>query len=140
MSLNVLIVDDSAVMRSMVRKTLKMCGIPVTEIYEAANGQEGLECLGENWVDLALVDINMPIMNGEEMIERVRANPETAELPIIVVSTEGSETRIHRIEQHGVKFIHKPFAPETLADTIKLITGIDTDEHTEPDPDDESSF
>jgi len=60
------------------------------ETYEAANGQEGLEKLGRHWIDLVLVDINMPVMNGEEMIAKVRENPTWSDLPIIVVSTEGS--------------------------------------------------
>ena len=74
MSINVLVVDDSAVMRSMIIRTLRMSGVPVAEIYEAADGVEGLEQLSQNWIDLALVDINMPVMNGEEFIERVRAS------------------------------------------------------------------
>ena len=140
MSLNVLVVDDSAVMRAMICKTLKICGVPVGEIHQASNGKEGLEKLKENWLDLALVDINMPVMNGEEMIKRIRTDPQTAELPIIVVSTEGSETRIERLEQQGARFIHKPFAPETLAQTLKQLTGIDTDEHAQSELDDETSF
>ena len=69
MSLNVLVVDDSAVMRAMIIKTLRLSGLPLGEVHEAANGQEGLGTLDEHWIDLVLVDINMPVMNGEEMIE-----------------------------------------------------------------------
>jgi len=118
MSLNVLVIDDSSVMRSMIIKTLNLCGIPIGEIYEAANGEEGLTELENNWIDLALVDINMPVMNGEEMIKRVRQNSEIADLPIIVVSTESSETRIDELLAMGVKFIHKPFTPESLREII----------------------
>ena len=124
MALNVLIVDDSGVMRAMILKTMKMTGLPLGEIYQAANGQEGLDALGENWIDLVIVDINMPVMNGEEMIDNMRANPEFANTPIVVISTEGSETRIERLRQKGAHFIHKPFTPETIRDTIQEITGI----------------
>ena len=121
MSLNVLVVDDSAVMRSMIIRTLRMTGVPVAEIYEAADGVEGLEQLSQNWIDLALVDINMPVMNGEEFIERVRAEPETRDLSVVVVSTEASETRIARLRKGGAGFVHKPFRPETLREEILQI-------------------
>lgn len=118
MAINVLIVDDSRIMRTMILKTLQMTGISLGEIFQAGNGREGLESLEQNWIDLAIVDINMPVMNGEEMIDRMRANPEMEDLPVVVVSTEGSETRIARLEEKGVVFIHKPFQAETIRDTI----------------------
>jgi len=124
MALNVLVVDDSAVMRSMVIKVLKMSGVPLGELREAANGQEGLEVLGEHWIDLVIVDINMPVMTGEEMVDRIRSIPEYLDLPVIVVSTEGSQTRIEKLIEKGVKFIHKPFAPETIREAIKDLTGV----------------
>ena len=124
MVFNILVVDDSAVMRAMIIKTLKMSGAPVGEVYQAGNGKEALEVLQENWVDLALVDINMPVMNGEELIERVRENDETRDLAIIVVSTESSETRIQKILGKGAKFVHKPFTPEILRETIISVTGV----------------
>lgn len=124
MALNVLVVDDSAIMRRMIIKTLQLSGLPLGEIYEAGNGQEGLQVINDHWIDLALVDINMPVMNGEEMIDRVRANPETADLPIVIVSTESSETRIEMLQQKGAEFVHKPFTPESLRQTIVGITGV----------------
>jgi len=60
MALNVLIVDDSVVMRTMVLKVLRMSGVPLGEVHQAANGQEGLAALDGNWIDLVLADINMP--------------------------------------------------------------------------------
>lgn len=121
MSISVLVIDDSAVMRSMIIRSLRMTGVPVAEIYEAADGAAGLEQLSQNWIDLALVDINMPVMNGEEFIERVRAEPETRDLSVVVVSTEASETRISRFRESGTGFVHKPFRPETLRGEILQI-------------------
>mgnify|MGYP001153496309 CR=1 FL=1 len=123
MALNVLVVDDSAVMRQMVIKTLGLCGIPLGEVHQAANGQEGLEVLDQTWVDLVLVDINMPVMNGEEMITRLRDKPELRDLAVIVVSTEGSATRIEMMQKKGAGFVHKPFTPEILRDAIVQTTG-----------------
>jgi two-component system chemotaxis response regulator CheY len=124
MELNVLVVDDSKVMRSMISKTMHMSGIPVGEIIHAGNGQEGLEALKDNWIDLVIADINMPIMNGEEMIRRMKDSIDTRDIPIMVVSTEGSKKRIERIVEKGVIFVHKPFTPEIFRDNIKAITGI----------------
>lgn len=124
MSMNVLIVDDSGVMRAMILKTLRLSGLPLGEVYQASNGQEGLEKLEENWVDLVLVDINMPVMNGEEMIDRMMDNPALKDIAKLVVSTEGSQTRIARLEKKGARFIHKPFTPEIVRDTVQEMLGI----------------
>jgi|YNPNPStandDraft_1061719.scaffolds.fasta_scaffold03072_13 two-component system chemotaxis response regulator CheY len=129
MSLNVLIVDDSAVMRAMVARTLRLSGLPVGEIYEASNGAEALDMLDKYWIDLALVDIHMPVMNGEQMIERVKERPDTADLPIVVVSSEGSIERVENLRNQGVLFIQKPFTPETLKHVVENVVGVkhDTD-------------
>ncbi len=124
MGLNVLVVDDSAVMRAMIIKTLRLSGLPLGQVLQAANGVEGLQALERSWVDLALLDINMPVMGGEEMLERVRENPETANLPVIVVSTESSETRVEMLQRKGAEFVHKPFTPEILRDAIVGLTGV----------------
>ncbi len=124
MALNVLIVDDSAVMRAMIIKTLRLSGIPLGDVFQAANGVEGLSALDNHWIDLALVDINMPVMDGEEMIDRVRQSPDMADMPLVVVSTESSPIRIERIQSKGARFVHKPFTPESLRATILQMTGI----------------
>jgi len=123
MSLKVLVVDDSATMRAIVSKTLKMAGLPLEEIHQAANGREGLDVLGSQLVDLVLVDINMPEMNGMEMIERMRATPEFADVPVLVVSTEGSETRVKELREKGAGFIQKPFSPEKLKQAVEQLIG-----------------
>ena len=124
MSLNVLVVDDSGVARAMIIKTLSLAGVPLGQVYEAQNGQEGLAVLENNWVDLALVDVNMPVMNGEEMIDKLRSNPAWADLPVVVVSTEGSQTRIERLQKKGARFIHKPFSPEIVREIVQQLTGV----------------
>jgi len=123
MTLNVLVVDDSSVMREMVIKTLRLSGVPLNQIHQAANGREALTELNHQQIDLALVDINMPVMGGLELIERLRATPKFAELPIIVVSTESSQGLIEILQEKGVSFVHKPFSPESLSQTIVSVTG-----------------
>ncbi|HXK61370.1 MAG TPA: response regulator [Acidobacteriota bacterium] len=134
MALNVLVVDDSAVMRAIVIKTLHLSGVALGQIYEAKDGEQALRVLDENWVDLALIDINMPVLDGMDLIERVRQNPETSDLSIIVVSTESSETRIEKVQRRGVAFVHKPFTPETLRQAILRATGVIDDRSDSKSP------
>ena len=124
MSVNILVVDDSSVVRKMIVKMLHLAELPIAEVYEAGNGLEGLSILNEYWVDVVFADINMPIMNGEEMIERIRQNPLWADLPLVVVSTEGSETRVNHLRAMKARFIHKPFAPETVRSVVTEMLGL----------------
>jgi two-component system, chemotaxis family, chemotaxis protein CheY len=123
MSLNVLIVDDSAVMRTMIIKVLRLCGLSLGEVFQAANGEEGLRLLNANWIDLAMVDIHMPVMDGEEMIARLRQSPATIDLPVIIVTSESDQKRIGMLMQSGASYIRKPFTVETLRDMIITTTG-----------------
>jgi two-component system chemotaxis response regulator CheY len=123
MAINVLVVDDSGVMRSMIIKTIKLSGLQLGETHQAANGREGLEALNEHWIDLVIADINMPVMDGEEMIDRIMENSEHKDIPIVVISTEGSKTRVERLREKGARFIHKPFTPEKIRDTVKDLLG-----------------
>ena len=108
MSLNVLVVDDSSVGRMVIAKALRLSGVDIGDVHQAGDGKQGLTVLEENWVDVVFADINMPVMNGEEMIDRIRDNPTWADMPIVVVSTEGSKTRIERLERKGARSIDCP--------------------------------
>ena len=123
MPFNILIADDSTVMRAIILRTLRLSGVELSDVFTADSGDEALRIVAENRIDVAFVDLNMPVISGEEVINRVRGNPETAHLTIIVVSAEGSEARIDALRQSGVGFIHKPFLPEALRDEIMRITG-----------------
>lgn len=123
MSLNVLVVDDSDVIRTMILKTLRLADVPVAAAFEASNGREALGIIDANWIDLVLADINMPIMDGVEMLRRLRADKRHAELPVIVVTTEGSMERVAELEDAGVSaYVRKPFTPETIRNVVDNIT------------------
>ena len=128
MALNVLVVDDSGIIRKMIIKTLNMCGLTMGEVHEAANGQEGLDVLENHWVDLVFADLNMPVLDGETMIDQIRANETLADVALVVVSTEGSETRINRLKEKGARFIHKPFPPEEVRRVVTDMLGL-SNEH-----------
>lgn len=123
MALNVLVVDDSKTMRRVIARTLGISGLPIGRVHEALNGAEALEKLATLEVDLALLDLNMPVMGGLEALERIRENESTVELPVVVVSTEGSEPRIERVRQLAAGFVRKPFAPESLVKAIVVAIG-----------------
>lgn len=122
--LNVLVIDDSAVMRAMIVKTLRMSGLHLGEIAHAANGVEALEVLDAVRIDLALVDINMPVMDGLELLTQIARRPYAHGLRTIVVSTEGSDPRIAAVRAFGAAFVRKPFSPEALRDVVLRITGV----------------
>jgi len=125
MSLNILIVDDSATARAIIAKTLKLSGLDLGEVHHAANGKEALEIVGRSWVDLILADINMPVMNGVEMVERMSDQGILNTVPVIVVSTDGSTARMEQLKSRGVRaFVRKPFAPEAVRDIVQDLLGI----------------
>ncbi|MCP9291914.1 MULTISPECIES: response regulator [Gracilimonas] len=124
MAINILVVDDSAVMRSMIIKTIKNTGIEVGEVHQASNGAEGLEVVDNNWLDLLFIDVNMPIMDGMEMLDKVRKNPITMDMPVLIVSTESNNARIKIIDEQYAGFVHKPFTPEVLKEKILDVLGV----------------
>jgi two-component system chemotaxis response regulator CheY len=127
MAINVLIVDDSAVMRAMILKAMRMSGLPLGDIYQAADGRQGLKGLNEHWIDLVLLDISMPVMDGEQMIDYMIEDPDLKDIPVVVISTEGSQKRIERLQRKGARFVHKPFSAEILRNTVKDILGVGAD-------------
>ncbi len=122
MSYNILVVDDSAIVRSLIGKTIELAGVDTENVLFAKNGQEALDLLKENWFDVILSDINMPVMNGVEMIKIISEDDIMREIPIIVISTEGSTTRIKELKDLGIRgYIRKPFTPEMIKDVITKV-------------------
>lgn len=122
MAYNILIVDDSKTVRHTIQKSLKMANIPLNDVLEADQGKNALTVLESHWVDLVLTDINMPIMNGIELIEHMAAKGILDTTPVVVISTEGSQTRIDNLKEKGIQgYIRKPFTPEALKDTLDQV-------------------
>lgn len=124
MGYTVMVVDDSDTIRAVLVRTLGLTKLPFAEILTAQNGVEALEQLKEHWVDLVFSDLHMPEMGGIELIERMRSDPVFREIPVVIVSTEGSTTRIESLKGMGVKgYIRKPFTPESIRAMILTILG-----------------
>src|SRR5690625_1417922 len=114
MTINILVVDDSVIMRMIIRKTIESFCIRRAKIYEASNGREGLEILAERPVDLLLLDVNMPVMDGIEMLITIRRMAKTRELRVVMISTENHHDLVGQLSQENTEFLQKPFAPESL--------------------------
>ena len=125
MALNIMIVDDSPVMRVFIRKVIGLTGLEIGEYCEAENGQEALQLLRERWVDLVLTDINMPRMDGEEFVRRIESDRVLQGIPVIVVSTDSSRSCVQRMLALGARgYVSKPFLPESLRDAVEKILGV----------------
>ncbi len=119
MAFNILIVDDSGTMRALVKRVVEMSGIMVGEFHEAGNGREGLDILEDNWIDVILCDINMPVMNGIDMLRRLKANDVERNLPVIFITTEGGEKMMAEARALGAAgYVKKPFVPETIKEVM----------------------
>jgi two-component system chemotaxis response regulator CheY len=121
---NVLLVDDSVTVRAVMTKTLKIAQIPLGELFTAGNGKEALDVLKEKWVDLVITDLNMPEMTGFELVDAMFVHEQYKAIPVIVVTTEGSTTRIDDLKKKGVRgYVRKPFTPEQIGEMITQVMG-----------------
>ena len=116
---HILIVEDSPTMRSLVVSALEELGAPV-RVTEAASGFEALRELPREVYDLIVTDINMPDINGLELVSFVKSNAAYREIPLLIISTEGSERdRLKGLELGADAYLVKPFDPETLRRTAR---------------------
>ena len=121
MAKTILVVDDSGTVRQQVSMALKQAGFA---IVEAADGEEALAAIESNRaIDMVVCDINMPNLNGLEMVERVKSNPAHKSLPILMLTTEGQPSMIRRAKEAGaVGWIVKPFDATQLVQAAKHLT------------------
>lgn len=125
MELNILLVDDSATVRGLVARALRLAGLPLGNISQAGNGVEALEVLNTQEVDVVVTDIHMPEMDGLALIAHLRADPKLKHLPVIVVSTEGGAERIAEARELGIKaYLRKPFKPEQVKEAVNCAVGV----------------
>lgn len=125
MNCNVLIVDDSRILRTAIKKVVRLAGVEDNRIHEAGNGQEALEILETVWIDLVLLDLNMPVMDGEQFAVELRKRPDLEGVAVVVVSTETNKDRLERMQNLGVVgSLRKPFEPEDLCRLITATIGV----------------
>jgi two-component system, chemotaxis family, chemotaxis protein CheY len=118
-ALSVLIVDDSSVMRKIVNRSLRQAGLELTEVFEASNGVEALARMQQTRVDLILSDINMPTMDGLELVRQLQSVENAKGVPIIMITTEAGESHVVQALSSGARgYIKKPFNPDQIKERI----------------------
>lgn len=138
MAFNVLVVDDSSSIRAIIKKIIRVSGFNVGEFWDASDGLAALSILKEQWVDIVLTDINMPNMNGMELIAQMKQDDVMVSIPVVVVSTEGSEKTMREAMAMGaLGYVKKPFVPEDIKQTLNGILGVE-DGQADVDEDDEA--
>jgi len=124
MAWDVLIVDDSAVMRQFIRRVAALSGIEVSRYREAGDGFQALAALEAEKANLVLTDLNMPGMDGEEMVRRMRSIEALASIPVIVISTDATASRMNALLALGAcGYLQKPFGPEMLLAELQRVMG-----------------
>jgi two-component system chemotaxis response regulator CheY len=124
MPYNVLIVDDSATMRSLIKKVLHISGFALGECFEGANGREALAVLEQHWIDLVLSDLHMPEMDGAALVQALRGHHLWRTIPVVLVSTEAREEVLAPMHRLGIQgYIKKPFRPEAIRQQLTTILG-----------------
>ena len=119
MSLDVLIVDDSAAIRKILHRVLVQAEVPLGKVHEASDGNEGLEKLKTEKVGLILSDINMPHMDGIEFLTRVKADAAHKSVPVLMVTTEGSQARVMQaLELGAAGYVKKPFTADQIKEKL----------------------
>lgn len=116
---SVLIVDDSSVMRKIVERSLRLAGIEIEKVLEADSGAAALGVIQQNVPDMIFSDINMPTMDGIEFIRQLQAVESAKGIPVVMITTEGSQTRVMEALQLGAQgYIRKPFTPEQVREQV----------------------
>jgi two-component system, chemotaxis family, chemotaxis protein CheY len=119
MPVDLLIVDDSAAIRKILQRVLQQTEIPIGQIFEAGDGAEAITLLKQNKVSLILSDINMPNMDGIQLLTQLQANEEWKQVPVIMISTEGSQAKVMEAVQLGARgFVRKPFTAEQVKEKL----------------------
>ncbi len=118
--MDVLIVDDSAAIRKILQRVLRQAEVPIGEVFEAGDGIEALAALKiRTTVGLILSDINMPNMDGLQFLTQVRAIPEWQHVPIVMITTEGSQNKVMEAVQLGASgYVRKPFTAEQIKEKL----------------------
>ena len=125
MACNILVVDDSATTRSMIKRVIKMSGVPVDAVHEAPDGRAAMEMLAQQPIDIVLADLHMPEMTGLELTRAMQQNPATSPIPIVIISAEPNLSTIESLKQEGIRgHLRKPFTPEALRDCLTELLGV----------------
>jgi two-component system chemotaxis response regulator CheY len=119
MDSDVLVVDDSAAIRKILQRVLRQTGMAINTIHEAGDGQEALDLLRSRTVDLVLTDINMPRMDGLQLLAAIKGSSTWAAVPVVMITTEGGETKVAEAVRLGAAgYVRKPFTADQIKEKL----------------------
>jgi two-component system chemotaxis response regulator CheY len=122
MESDVLIVDDSAAIRKILQRVLRQTGMSIRTILEAGDGQEALDLLKSSKLDLVLTDINMPKMDGLQLLAAMKGNPDWRNIPVVMITTEGGESKVGEAVRLGATgYVRKPFTADQIKEKLSGI-------------------
>ena len=122
MNTKILTVDDSRSVHILIKKAFKECGV---EILQAINGVEGLSVAATDSPDLILLDITMPMMDGVEMLTRLKGDPQLKQIPVIMLTAEGGRNAVMKIAKMGIRdYIVKPFQEDVLLEKVGRVVDL----------------
>lgn len=123
--ITVLIVDDSSVMRKIVERSLRQAGVELEKVIEAGNGADALTLVQDNAIDLILSDVNMPKMDGIEFLRQLQASDPAKSIPVLMITTEGSEQRVMEAISLGARgYIRKPFSADQVRQQVTQLLAV----------------
>jgi two-component system chemotaxis response regulator CheY len=123
MTVPILIVDDSPVMRAMLRKAIELSGQPAEQIFEASDGLDALDWLSQGSASIVFTDLHMPRVTGFELIEKMSQDPKLKSLPVVVVSSDVGTQHREQLRALGVRLVlRKPFRPEQIRAVIRSLS------------------
>jgi two-component system chemotaxis response regulator CheY len=119
MESDVMVVDDSAAIRKILNRVLRQTGMAIGTVHEAGDGQEALELLRAHKIDLVLTDINMPKMDGLQLLGAMKASPQWNSIPVMMITTEGGETKVGEAVRLGAAgYVRKPFTADQIKEKL----------------------
>jgi len=122
-TMNILVVDDSAMMRTMIKRAASLTGLSIGQIFEAADGRQALDVLEREHVDALFTDLNMPVMTGIELLRQIEGHERWQHIVRVIISTDGSEARRNEAGALNVRlYVEKPFRPEVMRDVLSNLT------------------
>ncbi len=122
MAWSILLVDDSRIVRAVMKRTLELAGVPVAALWEASGGEEALAVLERETVDLVFTDLMMPGMDGEALLGEMRRRGLVERIPVVVVSSAGGTPRERQLRASGAReLLRKPFTPEEVLAVVQRV-------------------
>jgi two-component system chemotaxis response regulator CheY len=123
--MRILIVDDCGQTRRFIRRIAELSGVRIEACFEAADGREALDLLRAEDVDVVLIDMKMPVMDGEELIKAIRNDPALRSLPALVVSADADPQSVARMIKLGAAgYVEKPFSPDLLGRELRRVVSV----------------